>query len=185
MELQPEEPFGAQLDPVPAAVSLFILLGAYAMRAKIDGASAARAQSEAAARALKAARVAAMSNTFEGDIALLEADVAACARRAEEARTISLAGLNLRFMVPLPLGAPAPGVDLRPPARTPTGRQGESGQAPDRAANGATLRQVSLALVLGIVVLSQSWLLTLFATDPMGGSEQSAASLLQQLSEKY
>jgi hypothetical protein len=157
--------YGPQLDPVPAAVSIFILCGATLMRLKIDGAIAARVRSDEAALAVKQARVAMISGNYDGDLDSLESEASALAAAAEEARTISIIGLSLRFMVPLPLGSPAPSSSS--PSSAP--RAPQRGEPLDDASSGATMRRASLAFVLGLVVLAQASLLALFSMDPMGG----------------
>lgn len=162
LEVEDAATFAPQLDPVPAAVSAGILVGAALFRRKVNGAIAARERSEEAAAALQRARVGALSGEFDGDLALLEAEVKALALKAEDARTISIAGLNARVMVPLPLGSAAPGVVARPSER-------ERQPASQAGTTGAELRRILLALVLVAVVGAQLWLLMLMSADPMGG----------------
>ena len=112
LEVEDAVAYGPQLDPLPAAVSVGILVGAFLFRRKIDSAIAARERADAARVELKRARVAILSGEYTGDIAQQEREAEALARQAEDARTITIAGLNVRVMVPLPLGAPAPGATL-------------------------------------------------------------------------
>jgi hypothetical protein len=159
--------YGPQLDIVPAAVSAGILAGAALFRAKIDGAIAARQRAEQAVTALKLAKqaraIAMMTGgtigEADGDLAQQEADAEALVRAAEAARTVSIGGLNLRVMVPLPLGSPAPGTD-RPVASD----KGE--QPPSARTETPEWRRVALGIMIATVVLAQVGLLSLLATDP-------------------
>lgn len=155
--------YAPQLDPVPAGVSLGILIGAGLLRRKINGAIAARERSEAALAELKRARVAVLSGEYDsGDLARLEVDAKALARAAEDARTITIAGVQTRVMVPLPLGSAAPGT-VSPRDREPVDQGGAQGTS-------ATMRGIVLLCVVAFVVGIQLWLLALMTIDPMGGS---------------
>jgi len=173
MDVEDIVAYGPQLDVVPAAVSAGILVGAALFRAKIEYAIAARRRAEKAVAILKLAKqqqaIAKLTTGGTGEIVLdlaqQEAETEALVREAEAARSVSVGGLfNLRVMVPLPLGSPAPGTD-RPAAAPGRGEQPQIARAET-----PEWRRVLLGIMIAAVVVAQVGLLSLLAlSDPMGG----------------
>lgn len=160
--------FEPQLDAGAAVVASVILAGALAMRLKIDGAIAAREATEAARVELQAARVGALdgsSGVGVDDVERLDARVRQLELDAERARTISLFGLGLRFMVPLPLGARAPGTQEG--EQRGAGRGGGARPELGGAVGSSRWPRGVVLAVLSAVMLMQLGLLALLATDPM------------------
>lgn len=155
---------GARLDPLPAVTCATILLGALALRMKIQGAIAARDRAVDAKATLDAYRVAALSGTAVEDLQEREREVAALFEEAERARTLEVAGLRLRFMVPLPLGSSLGTAATAAPEGT-----GENQRRAPRAGGGAPGGTL-IAVAVGAVLFMQLCLLALLATDPVDPS---------------
>mmetsp|Transcript_12919 Transcript_12919/g.33652 ORF Transcript_12919/g.33652 Transcript_12919/m.33652 type:complete len:204 (+) Transcript_12919:24-635(+) len=172
--------FEPHLDPSAGIVAVVILTGALALRLKIDGAIAAREAADAARAKLQAARVSALEGS--SDAAQLERLVDVVQQvdvEAERARTINVLGLGLRFMVPLPLGARAPGAtaaDTNSATRGPD-TLGDRAQQNDRADGQSRWPRGATLAVIAIVMTMQLALLTLLATDPMASTSVGAARL--------